>query len=77
MLHEPIYGVGKLGQIQENDASKSKACHDAKIDLCIIDTSSQKYFRPKTSHKYLSIITKIIDNRQYPQQDSNLHHFHS
>jgi hypothetical protein len=34
--YEPIYGVDKLQQIRENDISKSKACHEAKIDLCTI-----------------------------------------
>lgn len=61
--YEPIYGVDKFGKIQENDKSKSKACIDHKIDLCIIDTSQQKYFKPKTSQKYLDIMTNIIDER--------------
>ena len=61
--YEPIYGSSKLSQIQLNDISKSKACHDAKIDLCIIDTSSQKYVKPSTSQKYLDIITNIINQR--------------
>lgn len=61
--YEPIYGVDKLQKIQENDQSKSKACHDAKIDLCIIDTSAQKYVKPSTSQKYLDIILNIIKER--------------
>jgi hypothetical protein len=61
--YEPIYGVNKLQQIQENDKSKSKACHEAKIDLCIIDTSGQKYVKPSTSQKYLDIIINIINSR--------------
>jgi hypothetical protein len=61
--YEPIYGEDKLQKIEENDISKSKACHDAKIDLCVIDTSGQKYFKPKTSEKYLNIITNIINKR--------------
>ena len=61
--YEPIYGNDKLQQIQENDQSKSKACHDLEIDLCVIDTSQQKYFKPKTSKKYLDIITNIINQR--------------
>lgn len=61
--YEPIYGVDKLNQIQENDVSKSKACHDLKIDLCIIDTSGQINFKIKTSQKYLDIITNIINER--------------
>jgi len=53
----------KLEQIKENDNSKSKACHDAKIDLCILDTSGQSYFKPSTSKQYLNIITSIIKER--------------
>ena len=61
--YEPIYGVDKLKSIQENDISKSKACHETKIDLCIIDTSGQKYFKPKSSQKYLDVIINIIKER--------------
>jgi len=61
--YEPIYGTDKLQQIQKNDISKTKACHEAKIDLCTIDTSQQKYFKPKSSQKYIDIITKIINER--------------
>ena len=61
--YEPIYGVNKLNQIQNNDKSKSKACHDTKIDLCIIDTSGQTYVKPSTSQKYLNIIINIINER--------------
>lgn len=61
--YEPIYGVNKLQQIQNNDIYKSKACHDTKLDLCIIDTSQQKYVKPSTSQKYLDIITNIIKER--------------
>ncbi len=61
--YEPIYGINKLTQIQSNDVSKSLACHDAKIDLCIIDTSQQKYVKPSTSQKFLDIIISIIEKR--------------
>lgn len=61
--YEPIFGVNKLDQIQTNDISKSKACFDKQIDLCIIDTSQQKYVKPSTSQKYLDIIINIINER--------------
>jgi len=61
--YEPIYGTNKLDQIQNNDKSKSLACHEAKIDLCIIDTSAQTYVKPSTSQKYLDIIINIINER--------------
>lgn len=60
---KPIYGIDKLNQIKENDESKTKACHEAKIDLCIIDTSGQTYVKPSTSQKYLDIINNIIKER--------------
>lgn len=61
--YEPIYWTNKLDQIQSNDKSKSLACHEAKIDLCIIDTSAQKYVKPSTSQKYSDIINNIIKER--------------
>jgi hypothetical protein len=61
--YEPIFGINKLDQIRNNDISKSKACIDNRIDLCIIDTSDQKYVKPSTSQKYLDIIIKIINER--------------
>lgn len=61
--YEPIFGESKLNQITSNDISKTKVCFDAQIDLCVIDTSGQKYFKPKTSQKYLDIITSIVNER--------------
>jgi hypothetical protein len=61
--YEPIYGVNKLEKIRKNDFSKSKLCHESKIDLCVIDTSSQKYVKPSTSEKFLKIITDVINER--------------
>lgn len=61
--YEPIYGSNKLKQIQENDISKSKACIDKQIDLCIIDSSGLKYFKPSNAQKYLDIIVNIINKR--------------
>ena len=59
--YEPIYGSEKLEQIQENDNNKFQKCINNNISLCIIDTSSQKYFKEQTSQKFLNIITEIID----------------
>jgi hypothetical protein len=61
--YEPIFGIDKLNQIQSNDKNKFQLCIEAKIDLCIIDTSQQKYVKPKTSQKYLNIIINIINER--------------
>lgn len=59
--YEPIFGKNKLHQIQNNDNNKFQLCQKHNISLCIIDTSSQKYFKEQTSKKYLNIITNIID----------------
>ena len=59
--YESIFGENKLLQIQSNDNRKFQACLEKNIELCIIDTSSQKYFKPKSSQKFIDIITKIID----------------
>ena len=61
--YEPIYGSDKLNQNQNNDISKSKAGFDNKIDLCIIDSSGLKYFKPTNAQKYLDIIVNIINQR--------------
>lgn len=74
--YEPIHGKDKLNQIQNNDNRKFQACLEHGIELCLIDTSSQKYFKPKSSQKYLDIITQILNGKlikQPWQQDSNLH----
>lgn len=60
--YEPIYGSDKLNQIQNNDHRKFQACLEKGIELCIIDTSTQKYFKESTSQKFLDIITNIITN---------------
>ena len=61
--YEPIYGKNKLNQIQKNDNNKFQQCQKHSISLCTIDTSGQKYFKEKTSKKYLNIITTIIIQR--------------
>jgi len=58
--YEPIYGQDKLVKIQNNDDRKFQACIEHGIEFCIIDTSTQKYFKEQTSQKFLNIITAII-----------------
>jgi len=62
--YEPIHGVKKFSKIQKNDINKYQECIKKNISLCIIDVSSQKYFKPNSSKKFLSIITQIIDELQ-------------
>ena len=61
--YEPIYGQDKLGQIQNNDDRKFQACIEQDIELCIIDTSQQIYFKKQTSEKYLNIIKAIVHSK--------------
>jgi hypothetical protein len=61
--YEPIYGKECLNQIQNNDQRKFQACIEHGIELCIIDSSQQKYFKTQTSEKYLNIIKNIINNK--------------
>ena len=61
--YEPIYGIKRLNNIQENDSNKFKKCIENDISLCIIDTSAQKYFKISSSQKYLEIIINIINNK--------------
>lgn len=61
--YEPIFGVDKLAQTQNNDNRKFQACLENGIELCIIDSSKQKNFKPKTGQKYLDIIVGIINQK--------------
>lgn len=61
--YEPIFGQDKLNQIQNNDNYKFQACLEKGIGLCIIDTSQQKYFKEKSSQKYLNIIINILNSK--------------
>jgi hypothetical protein len=61
--YEPIYGSEKLDQIKNNDSRKYQACIEKNIELCIIDSSGLKYFKPEKCQKYLDIITNIINTK--------------
>ena len=61
--YEPIYGNKKLSQIKNNDGRKFQACIENKIELVLIDVSTQKYFKIETSTKFLNIIIEIINKK--------------
>ena len=61
--YEPIYGKEQLIKMQNNDKRKFQACLENGIELCIIDTTSQKYFKENTSLKFLNIIRDIIERK--------------
>lgn len=61
--YEPIFGDDKLNQILNNDQRKFQACLEQGIELCIIDTSKQKYFKEQSSKEFLNIITNILNSK--------------
>lgn len=61
--YEPIYGQEKLDQTINNDKRKFQACLERQIELVILDTSREKYFKKSASQKYLDIIVNIINNK--------------
>lgn len=61
--YEPIYSQEKLKRTQTNDQRKFQACLENKIELCIIDVSKIKYFKPKNSEYFLKIITDIMSKK--------------
>jgi hypothetical protein len=60
--YEPIYSSTGFNKIQQRDKQKLIECYKNGIELCVIDTTSQKYFSVKSSNPFLSIITNLIDN---------------
>jgi len=61
--YEPIFGDNSLKKVQNNDNRKFQACLERGIELCIIDTSQQKYFKEHNSQKYLNIVCDIINQK--------------
>ena len=61
--YEPIYGKEKLEQIENNDSRKMQACLEKGIELCIIDSSGLKYFKPANAQKYLDIVVNTINKK--------------
>lgn len=61
--YEPIYGQDKLERVKNNDNRKFQACLENKIELCILDVSGSKHFKPERDKKYLEIIKNLIDNK--------------
>jgi hypothetical protein len=61
--YEPIFGKDKLDRIKTNDDRRYQACLENSIELCIIDTSKQTYFKENSSNEFLGIIKNLIDNK--------------
>lgn len=69
--YEPIHGEDKLKSVRNNDNRKFQSCLEKGIELCIIDTSGLKYFKPQNALKFLSIIETIIQRKTGVRRDSN------
>lgn len=61
--YEPIFGEKKLNQVKNNDQRKFQACLERNIELCIIDSSQLKRFKPENAKKYLDIVVNIINQK--------------
>jgi len=59
--YKPIFSSEKLAKTQRNDIRKIQTCYEKGIELCVLDVSHQPNFKPKTSQKFLDIITSIIN----------------
>jgi hypothetical protein len=61
--YEPIFGKEKLERTQNNDKRKFQACLEKGIELVIIDSSKESYFKENRAKSYLKIMTDIIDQK--------------
>lgn len=61
--YEPIYGIEKLSKTQQKDQQKIISCYKKGIELCVIDTSKERYFKQAKCIKYLEIITTLINSK--------------
>ena len=60
--YQPIYPTQFI-KTQQRDKNKMVECAALGIDLCVIDISSMKNFKPNSAQKYLDIIIEIINER--------------
>lgn len=61
--YEPIHGSDLLNKIKNNDNRKFQACLERGIELCIIDSTKQVYFKESSSHQFLDIINNLIKTK--------------
>lgn len=60
--YEPIFGIDKFNSVKYKDQNKFFMCQKLGISLCVIDTSSQKYFKEQSSQRFLDIIVSLIES---------------
>jgi len=61
--YEPIYGPEKLAAMQTNDHRKMLACAEHGIELCVLDVSHEKYFKPTKAQRFLDITANLIRSK--------------
>ena len=59
----PIFGEETFKKIVENDRKKIEACKLLGIDLCVINVSSQKYFKEATSEIFVNEVFSKIEEK--------------
>lgn len=60
--YKPIFTEDQLIRCKANDDRKVKACIDNQIHLHVINTSSQKIFKPENSESFLREIKDLIES---------------
>lgn len=61
--YQPIFGRRKFERIINNDQSKQDGCIARKIELIVLDVSSQTKFTERSSTQYLERISREIAKR--------------
>lgn len=61
--YEPVFGSEILEGIQKRDSGKFQQCIEKNISLCVIDTTSMKYFKEDRAMIFFTIIKNILDNK--------------
>lgn len=60
----PLYTQEQFEQaLSRDDDRKFQACLEHGIALCIIDTSSLRYFKESKAQKYLDIVVSVIKQK--------------
>jgi len=67
--YQPVFGKNTESKEQifndriNKDIKKQELCQEKKINLCVIDISTQKHFTIKSSQKFVDAICFVIDER--------------
>ena len=61
--YNPIYGLEKLAQIQDQDARKISLCDELGIDLVVVDTRKANPFSEEQGEAFLRVLRMEITSR--------------